>query len=216
MKSHSNRLFVVLAAMAFPLAAHCGNEVGNGGNAVICKGGEDVQLLDLYEAKILRNVDLDPNIKGMNAVKVAKERLNLLEKLDPKSLKVFLANLDHLQKDIHYEDEIQLRPIDDSEHPFIPKDPGCEVRQLAILRKRPLPGEKRVLVNNTIWKKMSVVQQAGLLLHESIYERLALLGETDSTKARYLVSYLMSAKPEKDSSQDYWKMIKDLRLPIYK
>src|SRR5665213_2956999 len=180
---------IVLVLLFFTAKSFAGNEVGNGGNAVVCK--TSVQLLDFYEAKVLRSVVPDPKITGSDPYEIVKARLKLLEKIDPKSAKIFGSNLERLRQDVSFEDDISIRAIDDSAHAFVPKDPDCEVKQLAVLRKKPLPGEKRILVNNVIWKKMAPVQQAGLLLHEIIYEHLAFLGETDSAKARFLVTYLM-------------------------
>jgi hypothetical protein len=71
-------------------------------------------------------------------------------------------------------------------------------------------------VNNALYKKMAPAQQAALLLHEAIYERFALLGEKDSSKARYYNSYLMSHGVRASKSDTYWKMVKDLRLSIYR
>ena len=206
----------ILSSLIFvSLNAFAGNEVGNGGNVVNCK--DKLQMLDLYEAKTLRGVELDSELgAGSDPYQIARDRLTLLDKFDAKSVKVYRANLARLQKDISLENDIQLVPIDDSGHAFVPKDPECKVTQLAALRKKPLPGEKRLLVNNSLFKKMVPVQQAALLLHEAIYERLALLGEKDSSKARYLVSYLMSPGVRASNSDTYWKMIKDLRLSIYR
>jgi len=204
-----------VAVVLISLQAYAGNEVGNGGNVVNCK--DKLQMLDLYEAKTLRGVDLDPDVgAGSDPYQIARDRLSLLDKFDPKSVKVYRANLERLQKDISLENEIQLVPIDDSAHAFVPKDSECKVTQLAVLRKKPLPGEKRVLVNNSLFKKMPAVQQAALLLHEAIYERFALLGEKDSSKARYYNSYLLSAAVRAPKADAYWKMVKDLRLSIYR
>jgi hypothetical protein len=134
-----------LALLIVSLNAFAGNEVGNGGNVVSCKG--ELQMLDLYEAKTLRGVELDPELEaGSDPYQIARDRLTLLDRFDPKSVKVYRANLARLQKDVSLEDEIQLVPIDDSAHAFVPKDSGCKVTQLAVLRKKNL-----CLARNAFW-----------------------------------------------------------------
>lgn len=199
-------------AMGFPL--HAGNEVGNGGNGVVCK--DRVELLDLYEAKVLRKVSTDPAIKGTDPFKIVEQRLEPLKEIDPKSAQTYLMELNLLKTEISFEDQIVLKPIDDSLHSFEPKEAGCKVTQLAVFRKKQLPGEKLVLVDKGIWKRMKPVHQAGLLLHEAIYKHLSDLGEKDSTKARYLVSFILSEEFSKKNAEVYWNLIKKMRLPIYR
>lgn len=194
--------------------AFAGNEVGNGGNAVVCP--KRVELLDIYEAGILRRTKVDPSLKGSDPFQIAKERLALLSEADPKSVKIYEAELERLKKEISFEDELVLKPIDDSLHAFEPKEKGCKITQLAVFRKKPLPGEKLVLVEKTIWQRMSPIHQAGLLLHEAIYKHLSDLGEKDSSKARYLVSYVLSEAFSKKDTESYWQLIQKMRLPIYR
>jgi hypothetical protein len=191
-----------------------GNEVGNGGNAVVCLNR--VELLDLYEAKVLRKFEIDPGLSGSDPFQIAAIRLGTLEAMDPKSAKIYKTMLERLKTEISFEDGIQLKPIDDSAHAFEPKEKGCKVSQLAVFRKKNLPGEKIVLVEKTIWKKLTPVHQAGLLLHEIIYKHLSDLGEKDSAKARYLVSYVLSAPFSKKDVEAYWSLVRELRLPIYR
>jgi hypothetical protein len=212
--------FILAFSLSFAAtAAYCGgNKVGNGGRAVVCRSKDQtvhVELLDLYEGRILRGVSLDSKITGSDPYEIAESRLTALGKADPKSEKILTSLFQKLKEDIRFEDDIKIQPIDDSEHPFVPSDPDCQVQQMVILRKNPLPGEKRVLADNSLWKQMAPVQQAALLLHETIYEHLAFLGEHDSIKARYLVSYLMSSSGDPVDSKSYWDLIKKLRLPIY-
>ncbi len=189
-----------------------GNEVGNGGNAVVC--GEHAELLDIYEAGILRKMKVDSKIKGTNAFEIANTRIEMLSGTDPKTAKIIAKGLRKLKDEISFESDLKLRPIDDSRHSFEPSDPKCHIEQLAVLRKKVMPGEKRVLVNEVIWKKMTPIHQAGLLLHESIYKYLSNLGEKDSTKARYLVTFILS--DALNTPDSYWEIIKKFRLPIYR
>ena len=104
MKSYSSFSFFILVASVSSFGA--GNEVGNGGNAVICK--KTVELLDFYESKILRGWELDPaatNTKD-DAFSNAKSKIEALQKFDPKTARVLLAGLARLQKDFSFEQEM--------------------------------------------------------------------------------------------------------------
>jgi len=214
MKSYSSFSFFILVASVSSFGA--GNEVGNGGNAVICK--KTVELLDFYESKILRGWELDPaatNTKD-DAFSNAKSKIEALQKFDPKTARVLLAGLARLQKDFSFEQEISIQPLGDSLHVFTPKDPECRVEQFVVLRKHPLPDEKRVLINRGIWDRLDLSNQTGTVLHETIYEYFAELGEKESTKARYLVSYLMGKDFVTAGLDGYWAKVKALRVPIYR
>lgn len=193
-----------------------GYEVGNGGRSIVCKGTPPrVLMLDLYEAEILRGQKVDLGIVAKDPFVIAQQRLDLLAKVDPETSRLLSAGLERLRKDISFESEIKLVVIEDSKHSFEPSDPNCHSEQLAVLRKSPLPKEKRVLVNRKLWEKMNSVHQAALLLHEIWYERLAYLGERDSVKARYLNSYILGAEFAKPT-EAYWAVIKKMNLPIYR
>jgi hypothetical protein len=192
-----------------------GNEVGNGGNAVVCKS--KAELLDFAEAKVLRGVS--PNAALIDAkadaFANAKARIEVLKKFDQKTGEILLRGLGKLKTDLSFETDINIKPIEDSLHSFTPKDPNCQIEQMVILRKHPLPGEKRVLANKMIWDEMDLLNRTGILLHETIYEYFAELGEKDSVKARYLVSKMLTNEFESGGKDAYWKLIKDLKIPIY-
>ena len=214
--NHSFTLMMAFMSLIVPLRSFGqGNEVGNGGTAVTCKN-KSPRMLDLYEAEVLRKAKFDSKLNEKDAFKSAKLKLELLARVDPKLSKILLANLERIQKDISFEDQITLRPVDDSLHAFVPADKNCKVEQLAVLRKKPMLDEKRILVNQTVFKKMQTLDQTALILHETVYEYFAVLGEKDSTKSRYLVSYLLGQGFAKTSEDEYWAMIKSLRIPVYR
>ena len=205
---------IVLIYIGLEMATYAGNEVGNGGNGVVCK--DRVELLDIYEAKVLRKIAIDPAIKGTDPFGIAEQRLEILKEVDSKSAQIYLSELKLLKTEISFEDGIKLKPIDDSLHSFEPKEAGCKVSQLAVFRKKRLPGEKQVLIDKNVWERLNPVNQAGLILHESIFKHLSDLGEKDSTKARYLVSFILTEEFSKKNPEIYWTLIKKMRLTIYR
>jgi hypothetical protein len=218
MLSLFNRRTILLLCVGFAqwiylaLNAYAGHEVGNGGNAVSC--GKTVELLDVYEARVLRGVEFIAS-GGSDPFALALSRIAILATIDPRSAKLYATFTEKLRGDISFEKELKLGPINDSKHVFVPRDGSCKVRQLAVLRKSVLPGEKAVLIDANLWKKLSTRDKAGLILHEAIYKHLADLDEKTSVNARYFVSLLLSKSFGESSREEYWKAVQAMKLPIY-
>ncbi len=192
--------------------AYGGHEVGNGGNVVECE--KSVELLDLFEARVLRNETFIESAKR-DPFELAQDRLELLRKIDPRTAEIVAKLLKRLKTDISFESTLALGPIPDSEHVFTPEDPKCKVVQAAVFRKQPMAGEKKVLFNERLWKKMDSVQQAALLLHEAIYKHFSDLGETTSVKARFFVALILSKDFGPKTADTYWSAVRKMKLPLY-
>jgi hypothetical protein len=204
MQLHFN-LFILIVALSLPSFA---NKVGNGGNGVFCKSKTEstAELLDFYEIpiKLISNESLPE--------KIAATQLEKLNATAPKLAAQYLKRLQEIKNEIEFKSDISLTPIPDSEHLFKPLSKDCEILQLAIRKNNPLQNEKRFIIRKDLWEQLNPVHKAGLLTHEIIYEHLSKLGEENSIKARRINRFLY----EDDSSrQDFWKLMKDLELPIY-
>ena len=79
--------------------------------------------------------------------------------------------------------------ISDSFHIVLPKEKTCVLEQISILDKN----------------------QAGLIMHEIVYEYFASVGYKNSFKPRSYHAFVFRAY----SPDQYWKFLKSLRLPIY-
>ncbi len=202
------KLVYSLILTLLPLTAFSQNKVGNGGDGVFCKkkGVTDAKLLDFYEANI-------PNItKEKKPEVIAQAQLDKIKDAAPQLFKQYKKRLSEITAEIEFKDNIKLTDIKDSLHLYEPLPKTCEVYQIAIRKHKVIGAEKRFIIRNDLWKKLPPLHQAGLLTHEIIYEHLAKLGETDSTKARKINSYLYSNTL---SPTGFWNLIKDLELPIY-
>lgn len=195
-----------------------GHEVGNGGDAIVCKssypdlGGGRSGLLDYYEARKVRGWTI--NFQGAHNV---GERVTLaisrLKKLDPDRAALYL---DYAAS---FSDEAQLIP--DLYLPNLPDDgpvslPGadCEVRQLAIQRKPSMFGDKRYVIDEGIWTGLDDDSKAGLILHEIIYRETVDLGHKTSAAARYLNALLASNAISRLSRNAYAELLeKKLLMP---
>jgi hypothetical protein len=202
------------------LSVLASNKVGNGGNLVVCENKsqkiQSATLLDFYEdersslARVVSNIKNE--FKNKTPEQIAEIQLSKLKVASPKLTDQYLKRLKEFLTEIEYKDDIVLTPIPDSFHLFKPKNKFCKIEQLAIRKNVISVGEKRFLINNDLWKKMTSVQQAGLYTHEIIYEHFSKLGEENSIKARKVNRYLYSSNI---NSKDFWSLTKELELPIY-
>jgi hypothetical protein len=226
-------VFWVMASLTFvtPLPASAGNRVGNGGNAVLCKGdnskpgapdiSDTAELLDFYEADLRFNSKAAISDSPDPAFSLAAKQLKLLGAVHPTLSSQLLKRLQEIrgerpgQGEIEFKTGAALVPVDDSKHLFTPSDPRCTIVQVAIRKLEVLPGEKRFLVRKDIWARLAPLSQAGLLTHELVYEYFFRLGEQDSRKARAFNSLLYGKALPEMNAGEYWAWMQKLHVPVY-
>lgn len=209
MKMKTLKLFLLISFSSVSAFAN-GHRVGNGGDVVVCPKSQEV--LDFYEnSGAVRGFATEKTKEN-----VLEEVLRNLERLSPRQARQYKNRVLQFAAETEFKKDVALTDIKDSKHLFEPKDPACAVMQIAIRRREVGLEGKRFVVDENLWNKLSPRGQAGLILHEVIYEHLAKLGEEDSIRARKLNAYLFSNKVFADSQDSYWKFIKDLNIPIYR
>jgi hypothetical protein len=192
-----------------------GNRIGNGGKGIVCtakNGRKDVQVLDFFEAPNPLRKDLEK----LSRDAVIKKILENLKRLAPQVAKQYEGRFAEIMSEIEFKSGVTLMETTDAYQLALPSDQNCKLEQIVIRRTDTDLLTKTFLFSEDLWRQMSGFQQAGLLLHEIVYEHFWKLGETDSIKARKIVGYLASEKALKDSPEDFWKMIRSLDLPLYR
>lgn len=191
-----------------PTIASLGNDVGNGGNVVVCPHStaeqSTVELLDFVEAKNLRGISINlgaPSLSTAEKINIALDRLALVspstasryrqeaknfllgEVGDPTSSALFLPGIEMIQ-------------IPDSEHAFIPA--GCHAEQIVRQHEPQFPEDKLFLVSRNLWDRLDSTNRAGLILHELLYRDYIshhyFNSPVNSVTTRYLNSYISSGK----------------------
>lgn len=203
-----------LIACSFLWLASChsfaeGNRVGNGGDAVICD--DSIQVLDLFESKSIS----DKFKSKSDVTEVHSLILEKLARLSPDQEKQYRTQLQNFLANADFKDNITLVEIDDAKSVFASNSKKCKIKQLAIRKNLSLSTESKFIIDNGIWKKLDVTNKAALMFHEVIYEHFYKLGERDSVKARKLNAYLFSDDFLNSNKADFWKLIKELKVPIY-
>jgi hypothetical protein len=180
-----------------------GNEVGNGGDVVICPSadGLSIAVLDYFEArKMMPQLPLD--LVGGNAAELIDRALTRLERVDPIRAKRYRDHAIELLSgsDSYFLSGLELRDINDSG--YVPLG-DCKIQQAVIQREPWHPLDRRFTFDGDLWSRLPVGDQAGLILHEVIYREVLELGQRNSTSVRQLVAWLSSPLFEQVSQEQY-------------
>lgn len=199
-------------------ASTLGNEVGNGGNVVVCHDEEgnvaSVELLDFFEARALRGSTFVNEDKSES--EILKNLLENLAKKDKRRKEYLKRYYEYFKENTQFiTQEGGLISIDDSHHLVEPLD-KCEVSQVAIYNKSALKGDRKLLVGEGLWSEMDSLNRVGLLIHEAVYRYLALTGEKDSVNSRFYTSMVLSDEFNAFTSDDYWKTLRESNIAFYR
>ncbi|MCM2349666.1 MAG: hypothetical protein NDI69_06575 [Bacteriovoracaceae bacterium] len=105
-----------------------GNGVGNGGDAVVCK--DSIEILDFAEARLMKKFTIIPNVKNIEFMELARQRVAKLKILDKRLFEQYTKVLSTISDRIIFVENAQFRDIPDSFEIAIPQ--GCKLEQLAI------------------------------------------------------------------------------------
>lgn len=191
-------------------------EIGNGGDVVICVLSGDAQektyeLLDSYEARVLRNfeIDLGTTESYLDRALFAIERLKTL---DPRRYQTYKSRAEEFSTRIRFVND-SLQDIPD--HGELDLDSTCTIEQIAIQQEGEFPEDKLYKINRHLWDKLDVDSQAILLLHEVIFWDALQRGHQDSRKARYFVGLLASNAFENLDDEGYQDRLFYSRLGMF-
>lgn len=211
------KIILVLIAVSTSVYASSGNEVGNGGDVIVCQSSDKkvlVQLFDFFEYKNQHGENVEE--KAGDFKTIVSQLIEQLKAHDPKLAQLLKSRSERFLSDSQFVTTAKLTDIKDTSSMVKSPNKNCEIEQVAILKKKVLSNEKKFLISEILWDKLSETHKAGLVMHELIYEYFADLGETNSVNARAINAYLFSKDFSKVTSEDYWKMIRSTRVPHYK
>lgn len=211
-KMQKNNIVIILLMFLFMTSTYAGNEVGNGGLGFWCPQSKTYQLLDFYEHNLLSPGN--PIIKSdHDYIKIIKDRLQLLSKLDAKHSAYYERMVNQVTAKINFLDNIKLNSTKDSFELAHPKD--CELKQWAVQKIALNGNDTEYFFDKGIWNSLDNISKAGLVMHEIIYDHFINLDEKNSIKVRKFNSFMFSQKFEKTNTNEYHKFIKDLKIPLY-
>lgn len=201
-------LFIFL--LSFNLYAGNGNEVGNGGDGLICKD-KKIELFDFYEARQLKKYNIKFP-KGNDWFQIGNKVIKRLEKTNKPLYKQYKKILSKIHLRLEFIQNAHFRDIKDSFEIAIPE--GCKLEQLAIQQDNS-KGNRKVFISQKLWEKLSIEQKAGLVVHEIIYEHFVNLGEKNSLKVREFNSLLFSSEILNFTEKDMDQVLRGMKLSLY-
>lgn len=172
MKSLVLSLVLVVGSMApAAMAAESGNDVGNGGDVVICRdaGGRirSIELLDYFEARTRWGMSVTLGTPGSAFEENVHTLISRLAIRNPDQERMLRMWWDSFMKESMFLPGVQLVDVPDSAHVAIPA--GCAIEQVAIQSPPRFERDKRYTINKDLWDAMDNVNRAGLVFHELIY-----------------------------------------------
>ncbi len=183
-------MLLSLFLMSIGIAAYAeGREVGNGGDAVVCRdsagGIISAGMLDLYEARELYGLTVNDSTMPPRA-----QSITALDKLhgfadDYRGL--VLAEVNEVLGRMRLMHRgVVLTDVRDSGHLIYPQ--GCAVEQVANFND-----EYGLLVSRDIWDHFSETDKSALITHEAVYKlERSFYGARVSSGARKITAYLHS------------------------
>ena len=209
-------LFVLSIVYLFGSSVFAGNEVGNGGDVVLCSPKGDTerppQLLDFYEAGIESDYTLE-SYDQKDEYQLILKVLESLKKVSQSLSEKYQRDLKSFRLKTTYVTGSKLRNIKDSFHTSVKND--CRVEQIAIQKESLKSGDTKIFINKDLYEKMTSLHKAGLIMHEIVYEHFRFFKETTSIKVRAFNRYLFSKEIKNHSKKELLKLSEELDIPLY-
>ncbi|MGE3760578.1 MAG: hypothetical protein AB7H97_22630, partial [Pseudobdellovibrionaceae bacterium] len=200
-----NLFLIISTSFIFSISAYGTKEVGNGGDAVVCRdSSQDIvssELLDFYEGRVMRGMVFDLDHAGPSYLEKVKFVLNRLKAFAPERANKYSTWLNTFPQESQFLKQVELVDVPDSAHIIFPRN--CKVEQLVIQRIPERLSDKRYLINGDLWDLLDENGKAGTVLHELIYREFLELGEVNSISTRYFNALICSTEFTLLSSIDY-------------
>lgn len=202
-------LFAISSYYTTSLAKTGGNEVGNGGNAIVCNQEERFYLFyDEYESmnRYVLPLKLPEEYGKLEAEALTLKFIERLSRLDHDLASELTLSASTFTKNAIILYGAKLSSVDDTGIWFVPKN--CKIKQ-AIIQKNPMfPNDRRYWIDGDLWNQMPTQSKAIAILHEVLYKKAILINPNISSSEgiRYFVGLLISDEINKISTLDYEKI----------
>ena len=189
-----------------------GDQVGNGGKIVVCRGGDDAVLsmepLDFYEARVLGRPA--PSFGDGNFIRKAHDVAARLATLDSDRSRFYVDMIDRFVSNAAFV-ESPLMETMDSDHIVAPPD-GCAIEQAVIQAEPQFPTDRLFTITKPLWDGLDENGRAGLVLHEVLYYDAIARGHKNSIAVRYVNAWMSSNQLSGLSPPDYDRLMQAAKL----
>lgn len=210
-----NIIIISLIVYSSTALALGGRIVGNGGDVVVCKDAQNnitsIDLLDHFEARSLRGLSIDFGVQSDSVSERVYAAITRLQWLSPDRAKKYRQWANTFNSETNITTDVELVDIPDSQHSGIPR--GCKPLQIANQATVLLPGQKRYIIDKTLWDLLNPDQKAGLILHEIVYRETLSFGQENSIAARFLSSLMASPTITELKLKQFIELLQQLGFP---
>lgn len=159
----NTKLLLCLFCFLLGAQAFAGDQKGNGGNTIDC--GEKSYFFDFY---VNKGEYLETD---MDEISIVESVLSKMESLNPVRVSIYRERLHDFFNSAQFVKSADLGVIYDRGISFeLPK--GCKIVQAVIQKLVVFGNEKRYLISDNQWNKLSALHRAGLIMHELFYWEL--------------------------------------------
>lgn len=187
-----------LSAVSAQTMSFFGPGTTGGGFAVVCQNpqGEitSVELLDSYEAKLAGKTIVSPSRDnaGQAYAQLAQRAYGLQGNPEFFNANEALKEHEYLLGLVKWSTASEMKSTNDvGQKPSLSE--GCDLEQLAVFQAEGLH-LKEIQINQSLYQKLSAIEKAGLLYHETFHVlfRNSVLRDQNSMAARQYVGALLS------------------------
>jgi hypothetical protein len=187
-------LILIFSSVTHAVAG--GADVGHGGGAWVCRDASDsikwVKLVDLFEATNQFGLTLDSFSNQPIDAQLSEIALKV-QVANPDMLSTYKSVLNAIQSNISMSQNIAIPEIPDANFQVVPAASLCPIGKIAYEQLADYPEGGNVVIASLLYTHLSLVEQAGLLVHETIYKMYRdAVQATNSDLAREAVGYLFS------------------------
>ena len=161
---------ILIMTSHFALA---GNEIGNGGDVIVCKKNakiNKVEFFDLFEGRERRGLKYNLGAANLPWEKKVEIILQRVRQISPQRAERYAGWFKTFISDSEFITSGKLIDIPDTGDGWIP--PNCDIEQIVVRRDTHFPNEKIFLVSAELWNFLDNDNKAALVTHELILREL--------------------------------------------
>lgn len=215
MKTLNIGIIALIMTSGTTFAQEKGERIGNGGGVVACynqaygtPGAKIIsaELLDYFESSEQTTLKLDLGGSSLSVDQKVMLVIDRIKKHEPYRAVVMTGKYNEFQRRSKQLGRSAIKAISDT-HELIKPDGFCYRMQGAVQIKNPEEFEFKYLIDQDIWNTMDKDQQAGLILHETLYSMAIEQGATNSDAVRKYVGIVSSSEFSSWSPERYLRFV---------
>lgn len=213
LKNYASLIF--LSFVFFSASTWAGDELGNGGDVVVCPG-KTPQLLDILERDVIYKLPPHPEenllriARGYKIEHAVEDVLAPLVRIAPTLHQCLTSYVQDRRfwSEILFIRDHEFHEVNDEVSYVVPRN--CLKKQVAIQIPRPTASGPRYLVNHDLWNKMDSFNQASLIVHEIILRNQLMNPNWNrsTVEVRHLTAVLTSALTSELSAKQFTEVVK--------